>query len=109
MVLRAVPASLYAFFNLHFSPGGSKVPPPSVDGFWRGCCGQPSQQLHGSRVMALQDSALLVATAPRPLSAHLVIFRSFQNFLASCQHCSRGGSDMDVAETTQVNEGYMWH
>ena len=81
MVLRAVPASLYAFFNLHFSPGGSTVPPPSVDGFWRGCCGQPSQQLHGSRVMALQDSALLVATAPRPLSAHLVIFRSFQNVL----------------------------
>ena len=81
MVLRAVPASLYAFFKLHFSPGGSTVTPPSVDGFWQGCCGQPSQQLHGSQVMTLQDSALLVAAAPRPLSAHLVILRSFQNVL----------------------------
>ena len=31
--------------------------------------------------MALQDSALHVAAAPRPLSAHLVILRSFQNVL----------------------------
>ena len=77
----AVPASLYAFFKLHFSPGGWTVPPPSVDGFWQGCCGQPSQQLHGSQVMALQDSALLLSAAPRPLSAHLVILRSFQNVL----------------------------
>ena len=67
MVLRAVPASLYAFF----SSGGSTAPPRNVDGLRRGCCGQPSQHLYGLQVVILQDSALLAAAAPRPLSAHL--------------------------------------
>ena len=39
--------------------------------FDEGRCGQPSQQLHGLQVMAQQNSALLVAAALRPLSAHL--------------------------------------
>ena len=72
MVLRAVPASLYAFFKLHFfSSGGSTAPPHNVDRLRRGCCGQPSQHLYGLQVVILQDSVLLVAAAPRPLSAHL--------------------------------------
>ena len=71
MVLRAVPASLYAFFKLHFSSGGSTAPPRNGDGLRRGCCGQPSQHLYGLQVIILQDSALLVAAATRPLSAHL--------------------------------------
>ena len=71
-VLRAVPTSLYAFFKLHlFSSGGSTAPPRNVDGLRRGCCGQPSQHLYGLQVVILQDSTLLVAAAPRPLSAHL--------------------------------------
>lgn len=36
MMLRAVPASLYALFKLHFSPGGSTALLCSVDGFWQG-------------------------------------------------------------------------
>ena len=46
-----------------------------------------------------------------------VILGSFQNvfnffvsqkLLASCQQCSRCGSNMELTETTRVNDGYMW-
>ena len=47
----------------------------------------------------------------------LVILGSFQNIfnfcvsqklLASCQQCSRCGCNMELTETTQVKDGYMW-
>ena len=46
-----------------------------------------------------------------------VILGSFQNvfnffvsqkLLASCRQCSRCGSNMELTETTRVNDGYMW-
>ena len=46
-----------------------------------------------------------------------VILGSFQNvfnffvsqkLLASCQQCSRCGSNMELTKTTRVNDGYMW-
>ena len=32
-----------------------------------------------------------------------------QKLLASCQQCSRCGSNMELTETTWVKDGYMWH
>ena len=32
-----------------------------------------------------------------------------QKLLASCQQCSRCSSNMELTETTRVNDGYMWH
>ena len=37
-----------------------------------------------------------------------IVFFVNQRLLASCQHCSRCGSDMKVAETIRVNDGYIW-
>ena len=37
-----------------------------------------------------------------------IVFFVNQRLLASCQHCSRCGSDMKVAETIRVNDGYKW-
>ena len=31
-----------------------------------------------------------------------------QKLLVSCQQCSRCGSNMELIETTRVNNGYMW-